>query len=244
LSPRGSRIGRTESASNSLEERDAHGVQQGDATIAAADLGGTSDEEAIRRVLAGDRDAFAVLVERYQGRTFRLALRVLRDEESARDAVQDALLKAYSALPRFRGRSSFYTWLYRLVMNQCLDLKRRDKSDHHVEWEDGGPGGSDANMPLPPEVGGVRFAPAASLMRQELRQRIAEAIERLPDGPRETLILREVDGLSYAEIAEAQDIPKGTVMSRLHYARKQLQTDLIEMGVATRDDERVGEQPK
>jgi RNA polymerase sigma-70 factor (ECF subfamily) len=219
-------------------------VQQGDATIAGADLGGTSDEEAIRRVLAGDRDAFEVLVERYQGRAFRLALRVLRDEESARDAVQDALLKAYSALPGFRGRSSFYTWLYRLVMNQCLDLKRRDKSDHHVEWEDGGTGGSDADVGLPPEVNGVRYAPAASLMRRELRQRITQAIERLPDGPRETLILREVDGLSYAEISEAQEIPKGTVMSRLHYARKQLQAYLTEMGVVTRDDARVGEQPK
>jgi RNA polymerase sigma-70 factor (ECF subfamily) len=226
-------------------------VQQGDGTIpdtrradAAPDLDGTSDGEAIRRVLGGDRDAFAVLVERYQGRAFRLALRVLRDEESARDAVQDAFLKAYSALSRFQGRSSFYTWLYRLVMNQCLDMKRRDKSDRHVEWEDGGAGESGANAPLPPEVAGVRFAPAASMMRRELRERIAEAIGRLPDGPRETLILRELDGLSYTEIAETQRIPKGTVMSRLHYARKQLQTYLTEMGVATRADARVGEQTK
>jgi RNA polymerase sigma-70 factor (ECF subfamily) len=222
-------------------------VQQGDGTIAgtsgavaAPDLDGTSDEEAIRRVLAGDRDAFAVLVERYQGRAYRLALRVLRDEESARDAVQDAFLKAYGALSRFQRRSSFYTWLYRLVMNQCLDLKRRDKSDRHVEWEDGGVGESGALAP--PEVAGVRFAPAASMMRRELREGIAEAVGRLPDGPRETLLLREVDGLSYAEIAEAQSIPRGTVMSRLHYARKQLQSHLIEMGVATRADARVGEE--
>ena len=90
----------------------------------------------------------------------------------------------------------------------------------------------------------MRFEPAASMMRQQLRERIAEAIGRLPDGPRETLILREVDGLSYAEIAETQSIPKGTVMSRLHYARKQLQSYLIEMGVATRAGARVGEQSK
>jgi RNA polymerase sigma-70 factor (ECF subfamily) len=226
-------------------------VRQGDGTIpessgavAALDLDATSDEEAIRRVLAGDRDAFAVLVERYQGRAFRLALRVLRNEESARDAVQDAFLKAYSSLSRFQGRSSFYTWLYRLVMNQCLDMKRRDRSDRHVEWEDGGAVESGANAPLPPEVAGVRFAPAASMMRRELREQIAEAIERLPDGPRETLILRELDGLSYTEIAKTQRIPKGTVMSRLHYARKQLQAYLIEMGVATRADARVGEEAK
>jgi RNA polymerase sigma-70 factor (ECF subfamily) len=225
-------------------------VQEGDGPIAGTsgavatlDLEGTSDEEAIRQILAGERDAFAVLVERYQGRAFRLALRVLRNEESARDAVQEAFLKAYSALAGFQGRSSFYTWLYRLVMNQCLDLKRRDKSDRHVEWEDGGAVEIGSNTP-PPEVSGVRFAPAASVMRRELRQRIAEAIGRLPDGPRETLILREVEGLSYAEIAEAQRIPKGTVMSRLHYARRQLQIHLIEMGLATRADERVGEGPK
>jgi RNA polymerase sigma-70 factor (ECF subfamily) len=225
-------------------------VQEGDGPIAGTsgavatlDLGGISDEEAIRQILAGERDAFAVLVERYQGRAFRLALRVLRNEESARDAVQEAFLKAYSALAGFQGRSSFYTWLYRLVMNQCLDLKRRDKSDRHVEWEDGGAVEIGSNTP-PPEVSGVRFAPAASVMRRELRQRIAEAIGRLPDGPRETLILREVEGLSYAEIAEAQRIPKGTVMSRLHYARRQLQIHLIEMGLATRADERVGEGPK
>jgi RNA polymerase sigma-70 factor (ECF subfamily) len=211
--------------------------------VAAPDLEATSDEEAIRRVLAGDREAFGVLVERYQGRAYRLALRVLRNEESARDAVQDAFLKAYGALPNFQGRASFYTWLYRLVMNQCLDMKRRDKSERHVEWEDGGAAESEARELLPPEVDGVRFAPAASLMRQELRERLAEAIERLPDGPRETLMLREVDGLSYAEIAEAQSIPKGTVMSRLHYARRQLRGHLIEMGIATGADADAGEEP-
>jgi len=251
LSPQGPRIAGPRGASNGSGARSAHGVQRGDGTIAntggaiaAPDLDGTSDEEAIRGVLTGNRDAFAVLVERYQGRAFRLALRVLRNEESARDAVQDAFLKAYSALSRFQGRSSFYTWLYRLVMNQCLDMKRRDKSDRQVEWEDEGTRESSADSLLPPEVAGVRFEPAASMMRQQLRERIAEAIGRLPEGPRETLILREVDGLSYAEIAEVQKIPKGTVMSRLHYARKQLQTYLIEMGVATRAGARVGEEPK
>jgi len=226
-------------------------VQQGDGTIAsrrgaitAADLDQTSDGEAIRRVLAGDGDAFAVLVERYQGRAFRLALRVLRDEEAARDAVQDSFLKAYSALPRFQGRSGFYTWLYRLVMNQCIDMKRRDRSDREIEWEEGGGGESGADTLLPPEVDGVRFEPAASMMRKELRQRIGEAIERLPEGLRETLLLREVDGLSYAEIAEAQEVPKGTVMSRLHYARKQLQAYLIEMGVATGAVAQAGENSK
>jgi RNA polymerase sigma factor (sigma-70 family) len=77
-----------------------------------------------------------VLVERYQDRAYGLALRVLRNEEQARDAVQDAFLKVYGSLGKFEGRSGFYTWLYRLVMNVCLDMKRRDRSDRHVEWEE------------------------------------------------------------------------------------------------------------
>ncbi len=194
-----------------------------------AEGGGPSDQDAIRQAKAGDPDAYRVLVERYQGRAFRLALRVLRDEDAARDAVQDAFLKAWTALPRFEGRSSFFTWLYRLVMNQCLDHKRRDKSDRHDAFEEGGAVESQLSEAPLPEVEGVTFAaPAAEVARKELREQLAAAIERLPEAARETLLLREVEGLSYAEIAKALEIPKGTVMSRLHYARKQLQTWLTE----------------
>ena len=193
----------------------------------------TSDADAIAAVRQGDAEAFRTLVERYQGRAFRLAMRVLRNEEAAKDAVQDAFLKAYSALDRFEGRSSFYTWFYRMVMNQCLDAKRRDKSARHVAFEeqhdDDGP---PTVAPEVPEVAGVSFAPAAERMRGELRTALAQAIDALPEGPRETLILREVEGLSYAEIAKAQSIPKGTVMSRLHNARKKLQELLLEAGIA------------
>lgn len=195
---------------------------------------GDPDLEVIQRVRNGESEAFRLLVERYQGRAYRLALRVLRDEEAARDAVQDAFVKAYTALARFEGRSSFFTWLYRLVMNQCLDARRRDKSGREVAYEEGGgleleP---EASLLPVPEVDGVRFAPAATLMRKELLAHLARAVEQLPPAARETLLLREVEGLSYAEIATALSIPKGTVMSRLHYARKQLQKLLIEAGVA------------
>jgi RNA polymerase sigma-70 factor (ECF subfamily) len=195
---------------------------------------GPSDLEVIRRVRNGEAEAFRFLVERYQGRAFRLALRVLRDEEAARDAVQDAFVKAYSALARFEGRSSFFTWFYRLVMNQCLDARRRDKSGREVAFEEGGGHElePEASALTVPEVDGVHFAPAANLMRKELLEHLARAVERLPPAARETLVLREVEGLSYAEIAAALQIPKGTVMSRLHYARKQLQRWLVEAGVA------------
>jgi RNA polymerase sigma-70 factor (ECF subfamily) len=183
----------------------------------------------IERARRGDHEAFRVLVERYQARVYRLALRVLRDEERARDAVQDAFLKVYQSLRRFEGRSSFYTWVYRLVLNLCLDLKRRDRSAREVEWDDGREVEVAASeQPASFEEGAD--APADAVLRKELRHQIAAAIDRLPEGARETLVLREVDGLSYAEIAEALGIPKGTVMSRLHYARKRVQELLVEAG--------------
>jgi len=174
-----------------------------------------------------------VLVERYQDRAYGLALRVLRNPEQARDAVQDAFLKVYGSLGKFEGRSGFYTWLYRLVMNVCLDIKRRDRSGRHVEWEEEraveiaqgaeslAPGAGD------PSRGG----PAAALERAELREVMARAIEALPDAARRTLELREIDGLSYAEIAKVLGVPKGTVMSRLFHARRRVQAALIEAGV-------------
>jgi RNA polymerase sigma-70 factor (ECF subfamily) len=186
------------------------------------------DEEVVARAQRGDHEAFRILVERYQGRAYGLALRILRDEEKARDAVQDAFVKVYGSLRRFEGRSSFYTWLYRLVFNQCLDHKRKDKSGRHVEWEEERFG---EEQVLDPSVAGGLPGPEEELTRAELRVAMAEAIAQLPDEARETLLLREVEGLRYAEIAEALGIPKGTVMSRLHYARKRLQELLGDAGV-------------
>lgn len=189
------------------------------------------DDEVIARIRRGERDAFRLLVERYQARAYRLALRILRDEDAARDAVQEAFVKAYNNLGKFEQRSAFFTWLYRLVKNQCLDMLRRDRSDRAVEWEEGSLAEAEVSSAETPEVDGVAFAPASELMRKELREKINAAIAKLPAGARETLVLREVEGLSYTEIAEAQGIPKGTVMSRLFYARRQMQKLLIESGV-------------
>jgi RNA polymerase sigma-70 factor (ECF subfamily) len=189
-----------------------------------------SDAEVVERARKGDHAAFRVLVERYEGRAFRLATRVLRDEEQARDAVQDAFIKVYGSLDRFEGRSGFYTWLYRIVMNQCLDRKRREKSRREVEWQD-----EIESQPLEgasplmgdPAPGG----PEAQVGRLELRKIVATAIESLPEEARRTIQLREIDGLSYKEISAALGIPKGTVMSRLHYARRRLQQALRAAGV-------------
>lgn len=193
---------------------------------------GLSDAEVVSRVRSGETDAFRLLVERYQARALGLARRVLRDDDAAKDAVQEAFLKAYRSLAKFEGRAKFYTWFYRLVLNQCLDMKRRAKPERFAEFEDADPLEVAAGQVPQPEVAGVAYEPAAEAMRGELRQHIAKAIAQLPDGPRKTLVMREVDGLSYAEIAKALDVPKGTVMSRLHYARKQVKTMLIAAGVS------------
>ena len=189
-----------------------------------------SDADAVARARNGDHDAFRTLVERYQGRAYRLAARVLRDPELARDAVQEGFLKAYGSLDRFEGRSGFYTWLYRLVFNLCIDMKRRDRSHRHVEWDDevakeAAFGSADPGMP----------EPGADLSRSELRDALGQAIQQLPEDARRTLLLREVDGLSYAEIAQALRIPKGTVMSRLHHARRRVRQLLIEAGAVDMD---------
>lgn len=208
------------------------------------------DAEAIAKSREGDADAYRVLVERYQGRAYRLAVRVLRDDEQARDAVQEGFLKAYLNLDRFEGRSSFYTWLYRLVMNLCLDMKRRDRSARYVDIAEP----SDLERVIATEqdsgLSGTWKAheesPAEAIERGELRAAMAQAIDQLPSSARETLLLREVEGLSYTEIAQVLEIPKGTVMSRLHYARRRVQellregegVDLEELALG--DDERVG----
>jgi RNA polymerase sigma-70 factor (ECF subfamily) len=196
--------------------------------------GEVTDAEAVERARDGDHDAFRVLVERYQGRVYRLALRILRDEEKARDAVQDAFLKAYRALRRFEGRSAFYTWLYRLAYNLCLDLRRRDRSERQVEWED--EASLQGRSVEVVAAGALRVPPIplpeAEAERADLRRLLGQVIDGLPLPAREILILRDVQGLSYAEIAQLLEIPKGTVMSRLHHARGRARRALLAAGVS------------
>ena len=188
------------------------------------------DAEAVARARQGDPEAFRVLVERYQGRAYGQALRMLGDPERARDAVQEGFLRAYRGLPRFQGRSAFYTWLYRLMFNVCIDSKRRDRSGLQVEWDDAVARELPADVEEGPQLR-VAPGPEEALERAELGSVLREAIDQLPGDARRTLLLREVDGLSYAEIAQALEIPKGTVMSRLHYARRQLREELVDIGI-------------
>ncbi len=189
-----------------------------------------SDRKLVQEARDGSHAAFEALVRRYSDRAFRAAYRVVRDETEAEDVLQDALIKAYRALPSFESRSSFYTWLYRIVVNLALDRRRRGKSGVTLEWDDNVARQIDTRAAQP-----VDHDPELASIRTEVRKLVGEGIQGLPDGQREVLLLREVDGLSYEEIAETMQISKGTVMSRLHYARKKLVAFLGERGIAPED---------
>jgi RNA polymerase sigma-70 factor (ECF subfamily) len=204
-----------------------------DADLAVpAELSGDerTDQSLIQGVLAGDQAAFAVLVRRYSERAYRAAYRIVRDPHQAEEVVQEALIKAYRALDGFELRSSFYTWLYKIVVNLALDRRRRDSRAASVEWDDQVAERVDPRV-LPPGVGD----PELASRRREVREFVAQGVQELPDAQREVLLLREVEGLSYEEIAEAMQISKGTVMSRLHYARKKMVAFLTRCGVDPED---------
>src|SRR5262249_4023897 len=141
--PRGDRIVRGPGTSKLAVPRGfggddpIHGRPESRARGSPPGGGVPDDAECVRRARGGDHEAFRLLVERYQGRAHRLALRILRDDEAARDAVQEAFVKAYASLDRFEERASFFTWLYRLVTNQCIDQRRREHRDRRVEWSEG-----------------------------------------------------------------------------------------------------------
>ncbi len=181
----------------------------------------TDDATLVERVRGGDVAAFEPLVEKYRQRVYRLANNVLRNPEDAWDVAQDAFIKAYKALPAFKGQSAFYTWLFRIVMNVAHDKVRQLGAQGRAfgtervteeEWE--------RTMPDPGED------PGAAAARAEQRARITQALDTLPEHHRAIIMLSDLEGLSYREIADVLDIPLGTVMSRLHHARKRLKAAL------------------
>lgn len=181
------------------------------------------DHELVQAVLAGDATAYRGLVERYQGRIHSVIHGMVRNSEDARDLTQDAFIKAYKNLHRFRQHSSFYTWLCRIAMNVAIDHLRRQKVRRAELFDEG---------VATRETGGVisiahrREDPARNLERKQLGQRLVAALEALPPEQQQIVILREIEGMSYKQIAEVCEIPEGTVMSRLYYARKKLQAAL------------------
>jgi len=174
-----------------------------------------TDQSLVERVQRGDKTAFDVLVLRYQHKIVKLAARYVHDHAEAYDVAQEAFIKAYRALPRFRGDSAFYTWLYRIAINTAknhLVSNARRHIDETVDLQD--PDEYDANARL--RDGDT---PEALVLSDEIRRTVDAAIEALPDELRTAIVLRELEGLSYEEIAEAMDCPVGTVRSRIFRAR-------------------------
>lgn len=186
----------------------------------------SSDWELVQRARTGDHDAFRELVERYQRKIAALALGMLRNREDALDIVQETFTKAYQGLDRFKGDAAFYTWVYRIAYNLCVDQQRRAAKEPLLTLdadEDARPAHAlPADDPHPDQ-------PFARARDAEIARRVREAIRDLTPDHRAVILLRELEGLSYAEISQVLECPKGTVMSRLHYARRQLQRRLREL---------------
>ncbi len=175
-----------------------------------------SDQQLVQRVQKGDKGAFDLLVLKYQHRVLKLVSRFVNDAADAQDIAQEAFLKAYRALPSFRGDSAFYTWLYRIAINtakNALVSNRRRPVDFNLDLQD--PEQYDRHAKLK-EVD----TPEGVLLTEEIRQVVERAMQQLPEDLRTAIVLREIEGLSYEEIAEAMDCPVGTVRSRIFRARE------------------------
>ena len=175
-----------------------------------------SDLELVRRAQRNERGAFDLLVLKYQHKVVKLVARLLRDPAEAEDVAQEAFVKAYRALGSFRGDSAFYTWLYRIAVNtarNAIASRQRRPVDYEAELSES----EQSNL-----ASRLRHTdtPEATALSEEIRETVNEAIERLPEDLRTAIVLREVEGLSYEEIAAAMDCPVGTVRSRIFRARE------------------------
>lgn len=173
------------------------------------------DQELVKRVQSGDKNAFNLLVTKYQQKVANLVMRYVKNHSDVSDIVQEAFIKAYRALPNFRGDSAFYTWLYRIAVNCAknhLVANNRRPSSSNVDVDDAE--NYDAGDALR-----VNASPEKLLLSEEIKSVIFKTIDKLPEDLRVAINLRELDGLSYEEIAEIMDCPVGTVRSRIFRAR-------------------------
>src|SRR5438067_11269863 len=194
---------------------------EGERATAAEQPPQTDDAELVTRCQRGDTQAFNELVVRYRGKVYAMIYNMVHSEQDAWDLAQDGFLKAWKSIERFRGQSSFYTWLYRIVMNVTIDWIRKKHIVGDAEF--------DETLGLKNVEPGAVTTPKADLLphkkmeHAEIRERINAAIEKLSPEHRAVILMREMDGMEYQEIADALGCSIGTVMSRLFYARKKMQ---------------------
>jgi RNA polymerase sigma-70 factor (ECF subfamily) len=175
-----------------------------------------SDLELVRRAQQNERGAFDLLVLKYQHKVVKLVARLLRDPTEAEDVAQEAFVKAYRALGSFRGDSAFYTWLYRIAVNTArnsIASRQRRPLDYEAGLSESEQNNVEARLKHDD-------TPEATALSEEIRVTVNQAIEQLPEDLRTAIVLREVEGLSYEEIAAAMDCPVGTVRSRIFRARE------------------------
>ena len=173
-----------------------------------------NETDLIERSRAGDHDAFAVLVDRYRDRIYRLVYGLIRDADESEDVVQEVFVKAFFRLSSFRGNSAFYTWLYRVAVNTATDYRKKWRRRKGLSLEDG-PSGSEGLADEGPR-------PERLAHGRELAERLEQALQSMPEKYRTMLVLREYEGLSYEELARVLNLAKGTVESRLFRARERL----------------------
>jgi RNA polymerase sigma-70 factor (ECF subfamily) len=194
------------------------------------------DRALIDRARSGDKQAFRELVERHQRRAFAIALGLVRDENDAREVVQEAFIRVFRGLDSFHGGSSFFTWLYRIVTNLSIDLMRKP-SRRDQELDETRDIKDELDIPLLARIDGAD--PVDVVRRGEIRQRIQSALDALPPYHRGVIVMREVEGMSYEEMAQSMGVSKGTIMSRLFHARQKLQRALSDCYV-----EQIGAHPR
>src|ERR1700758_371783 len=200
---------------------------EGRASVLSVGGGGISesvehdDIALVKRCQAGDSSAFNDLITRYRSKVFTMIYGMVQNEQDAWDLAQEGFLKAWKSIHRFKGESSFYTWLYRIMTNVTIDSLRRKGIHGEAEFDDRiAPGNIEPASRTTPSVD---LLPHQKLQQRDIRQRINEAIEKLSPEHRAVIVMKEMEDLQYSEIAEILNCSLGTVMSRLFYARKNLQ---------------------
>ena len=175
------------------------------------------EDEIISRCQQGDQQALKEIFDKYHKKAYSIAYGVVRQREEALDVVQEVFIKLFRSIKNFKGRSHFYTYLYRMVMNTAIDHKRKAGKQFMSSLdEEGSFEPSDE----------AEKGPERILLQKELEERVKRAMDKLPDEQKAALVFRDVEGLSYQEMAEAMGCSIGTVMSRLHYGRKRMQESL------------------